>query len=308
MRPNACRIFFMETQDMFHLIAYEMHMEKKKNAEALETVKRVFDEAGVPYEVRIAKDPDDARRISAEISRLEGEKSIVVLGGDGTLHDVFNGIESFEGLSLGLIPLGTGNDFADFAKIPIKSPEKAARMILAKPAHPIDYIELASGLRSINVVGVGIDVDVLKRAYSAKNRKKNNYFWALISSLIHFKSYNFTLEYEGKTEQHYGILAALGNGRQIGGGIKLFPEAKLDDGWLELLVVDYRSKLRMVGSFINLMLGRVNKVKHATAIRVKAAKFVPEQDSYTIQAEGALYENVVIDAHIVENGVKFYLP
>ena len=63
---------------------------------------------------------------------------------------------------------------------------------------------------------------------------------------FHFKSYNFTLKYDGKEEKHYGLIAALGNGKQCGGGIKLFPNAKIDDGWLDLLIVDYISKAKIL--------------------------------------------------------------
>lgn len=292
---------------MFHLIVNSIRM-SKKNRKKLEEAVDVFRKSGQEYEIRVAENKGDDTAIAREISLLPGEHCIVVMGGDGTLHDVINGIEDFEHTSMALIPLGTGNDFASIAKIPL-NPVKAAELIVSTPPVPMDYIQLADGLKSINVVGMGIDVDVLERAYAGKRHGKSKYLFALIKSLIHFQSIHFTLDCEGhENEEHYGLIIAVGNGRQIGGGIKLFPEANLTDGWLDLLVVDYISRPKLVGAFIKLMMGKINKVKHTTHLRVKSAKLIPQTENWTIQAEGEIYANRVIDARIVEGGLNFILP
>ncbi|MCD8285612.1 MAG: YegS/Rv2252/BmrU family lipid kinase [Clostridia bacterium] len=292
---------------MFHLIVNRIRMNKKTRRK-IEDAVQVFKDSGQEYEVRVAENKGDDTVIAREISLQPGEHCIVVLGGDGTLHDVINGIEDFEHTSMALIPLGTGNDFASIAKIPTKAKE-AAEMILSTPPVPMDYIQLADGLKSINVVGMGIDVDVLERAYAGKRHGRSKYLFALIKSLIHFQSIHFTLDCEGhENEEHYGLIIAVGNGRQIGGGIKLFPEANLTDGWLDLLVVDYISRPKLIGAFIKLMRGKINKVKHTTHLRVKSARLIPQTENWTIQAEGEIYANRVIDARIVEGGLKFVLP
>jgi len=203
--------------------------------------------------------------------------------------------------------LGTGNDFAESAKIP-NDPKKAAEIIAFKAARPIDFIELDNGLRSVNAIGMGIDVDVLKRTYAGKSTGRTKYLKALISSLINFKSVNFTVKYDGKEEKHYGLIAALGNGKQFGGGIKVFPEAEIDDGYMDLVVVDYLSKFKTVIAFIKLMLGKINSIKECTHIKCKQATFIPEDKEYTVQAEGELYENIPFSAKIVPQKLKFYLP
>ena len=103
------------------------------------------------------------------------------------------------------------------------------------------------------------------------------------------------------------MIAALGNGRQIGGGIKLFPDARIDDGFMDLIIVDYVSRFKMVFAFLKLMVGKVNAIKEVTALKVKSARFETDNPC-TIQAEGELYDGEDFDAHIVEGGLKFYLP
>jgi YegS/Rv2252/BmrU family lipid kinase len=229
------------------------------------------------------------------------------MGGDGTMHDVLNGVVDFSSVALGLIPMGTGNDFAAAANIPSDA-KKAAEIIAFLPPQNVDYIELSNGLRTLNAIGMGIDVDVLKKAYSGKNDKKSKYLHALIYSLRHFKSYDFTVCYNGKEEKHYGLLAGVGNGRQIGGGIKVFPDAKINDGYMDLVIVDYLSKFKTIKAFIKLMMGKMNKIHEVTAVKVKEATFIHHGGSYTVQSDGELYDDLEFNAKIVENKLKFYLP
>ena len=291
---------------VYYIIANEGHIHGK-GAEKLQSVKDVFTAAGKQFEVLFTKREGDAKKLTEKITS-DGESNVIVaMGGDGTLHDVVNGFKDFEKNSLGLIPFGTGNDFAAAAKIPTDV-KKAAQIIAFRAPQPIDFIQLSSGVRSINAVGMGIDVDVLNRTYAGKSTKKSKYLKALIVSLIKFRSCNFTIQYEGIEEKHFGLIAAVGNGRQIGGGIKLFPEADIKDGYLDLFMVDYISKPKILGAFIKLMRGKVNSIKGAKAVRVKSARLIPESGEFYIQADGELYKNTPIDAEVVSGKLKFYLP
>ena len=104
------------------------------------------------------------------------------------------------------------------------------------------------------------------------------------------------------------MIAALGNGSTFGGGIKMFPTAKFDDGYMDLVVVDYVSKFRMVIAFLKLVLGKAHKIKEATYVKCKSVKFIPEGRMPTIQIEGELYDDVPLEAHIVAGKLKFFLP
>ena len=289
---------------MHYIIANELHL-KGKNAKKLDIVKAVFDRAGIEYEVLLTTHRGHATEYARSITAGHGH-TVIAMGGDGTLHEILNGFENFEDNALGLIPLGTGNDFAAAAGIPLDV-KQAAEIIAFRAPSGIDYIQLSSGLRSLNVVGMGIDVEVLERTYAGKHHGKSKYFRSLIASLFKFKSKNFTVEYDGKSEKHFGLIAALGNGRLFGGGIKICPEAKIDDGYLDLIIVDYLSRPKLIAALLKLMRGKVNDIKEATVAKVKSAKFVMDSPDFTIQAEGELYKNVPIDARIVEDKLKFYL-
>lgn len=291
---------------MLYLIANE-NLFKGDKKDSLERVKSVFRKADLRYDVVLTHERKDVSEAVKRITSDGEENTIVLMGGDGTLHDVLNAFVDFDKNSLGVIPFGTGNDFATGAGVPMDI-EAAAEIIAYNKPRYIDFIELASGLRSINSVGMGIDVDVLKRTYASNNTGKGKYYLALLTSIMTFKSINFTVIYDGVEEKHFGLIAALGNGPLFGGGIKMFPDAKIDDGYLDLAIVDYISKPKIVGALLKLNAGKITSVKGAKFIKTKAVTFIPEQENFTIQAEGELYDNVRIDAHIVENKLKFYLP
>ena len=288
---------------MFHIIVNEKYLKIKKTLKKFSSALEVFDRAGVKYSVHKTTRKGEAGEIASTVTDGTGN-TLIICGGDGTLHDVLNGFKDFENSFLGIIPLGTGNDFAKSAGIPLK-PKKAAELIAGSSPSPVDFIELSNGLRSLNAVGMGIDVDVLKRAYGGKNKKKSKYLNSLIASLINFKSYKYTVRYNDKEQEHCGLIGAVGNGRQIGGGIKVFPDAKIDDGYLDLFVVDFISKPAIIGAFLKLMRGKVNKIKQATAVKVKSVQFIPHEN-YTIQADGELYDNVALEAKISDSKLLLY--
>ena len=289
---------------MYHLIINA----SKQTAEKLEIIKKVFENAGKQITVHETLRRGHATEIARELTSGGENVNLVAVGGDGTLHEVLSGIADVSKCTLGLIPFGSGNDFAQTAHIPLDVKE-AAQIIAHYSPTKIDFIELANGLRSINAVGMGIDVDVLKRAYNGKKTGKNKYFSAFIKSLMHYKAGAYKVVYDGKEEEHRGIICCLGNGRQIGGGILLFPEADIKDGYIDLVMVDCLTKFRTLIAFAKLNAGKVNKVKEVTHVLCKQVKVTPLGDtSSTIQAEGELYDDVALDAHIVEGQLSFYLP
>lgn len=292
---------------MYHLILNGSRADEKTQAN-IDIVKNVFATAGKELTVHETKYAGNGKEIVEELTKGGEFTHLIAMGGDGTLHEVLNGIQDVENCTLGLIPLGSGNDFAATAGIPLDV-KSAAENIAFRAPSAIDYIETESGLRSINAIGTGIDVDVLQRAYAGKKTGKNKYFSAFLKSLRYYKATTFKASWDDGEEREYtGIIACMGNGRQIGGGIKLFPDAKLDDGYMDLLVVDYLSRFRTLIAFLKLTTGNVNKVKEVTHVKCKSASIIPVNGVAPVQAEGEIYENVELKAHIVTGKLKFYMP
>lgn len=289
----------------YHIIVNGAKL-RGKNAKKLKAVEEVFSAAGLEYKVYPTERKGHETELAKSITRnTEDINCVIAMGGDGTLHKILNGIENLENTRMALIPLGTGNDFATSASVP-KDVKKAARLIAESEPREIDYIELSNGLRTLNAVGTGIDVDVLKRVYDKNGRKKSTYLHGFIVSLIKFKSIEYSVKYDGGEFKSRGIIALAGNGRQIGGGIKVCPDADVADGYMDLLVLDYISKIKLLGAFIKLMRGKINKIKQVTAVKCKSVSFTLPDGGRTLQADGELYDGAAFEARIVEKGLKFY--
>lgn len=120
----------------------------KKTKKGLQTVCELFKRRNVAFHVHQTGAERDAERIARRLTRA-GERDIVALGGDGTLHEVLNGVEDPANCRLGLVPLGTGNDFAEKLGIPLNA-AAATRLILDGRAKPINYLQVGDR-RCMNV-------------------------------------------------------------------------------------------------------------------------------------------------------------
>lgn len=274
----------------------------KKSGKSLSTVEKLFQERGVEYAVYATAREGEATQIARRLSEA-GETEFIVVGGDGTLHEVLNGLADPSVCTLGLIPSGTGNDFADRMGIPLQA-EKAALRILEGKKIPVDYIEV-SGTRCMNVAGLGIDVDVLERCQRGKLRGKLKYLMSLIKSLFAFKGYKIYFESEEKTEEREVLICAVCNGSKFGGGIKICPIADPTDGKLDVIVVDQiGGKWKIVKAFIQLMKGKIVEYPLTTYFKTERIRVETETPA-PIQLDGELYQNHAFEVTL-KKGLHFY--
>lgn len=286
---------------MFHII-FNPVAGKKKSIKKLRVVERVLAERELSYALHQSKDVHDAQEIVRGLTEA-GETEFIILGGDGTLNEVLNGLKDPSICTLGLVPSGTGNDFAARMGISL-DPEKAILRILDGEAKTVDYLEV-SGTRCMNVAGLGIDVDVLERCQRGRLKGKIKYLVSLIKSLFAFKGCKVKIIGNGKEEVRNVLLCAACNGSQFGGGIKVCPPAKEDDGLMDVVVVDcIGGAWKIVKAFIQLMKGKIIEYPLTTYFRCEQVEFIPEENC-PIQLDGELYQNHAFVAKICK-GLKFY--
>ena len=286
---------------MLHLI-YNPASGKNKPKKSLEKAEKLLVERGVPYEVHETQGERDAQAIAKTLTE-SGEREIVVLGGDGTLHEVLNGLDDPALCKIGLLPCGTGNDFAERLGLPTDA-EKAMAKILDSEAKPIDYLEVG-GVRCMNVAGIGMDVDVLERCQKGKLKGKIKYFISLLQSLFAFKGIGLEMESEGRIERHEALIAAACNGSQFGGGIRICPNADVSDGKLHVVLVEcIGSKWGIIKAFMSLLKGTILTYPATTEFLCERVKFTPDTPC-TVQLDGELYKDLEFDVAL-KQGLKFY--
>ena len=286
---------------MYHIILNPV-AGKKKAQKNLAIAESFLSARGIAYEAHKTCATHDAEDIVRRLT-LAGATDLIVIGGDGTLHEVLNGIADPSKVRLGLIPSGTGNDFAEKAGIP-QNVEKALALIVDGEAKETDYLEVG-GKRCMNVGGIGMDVEVLERCSRGKLKGKLKYLISLMQSLFAFKGLPILIQSEGREEKRDALIAAVCNGAQFGGGIYICPTAEVDDNLLDVVIVDcIGGKWKIIKAFIQLLKGRILQYPLTTHFRCESVRFATDTPC-TAQLDGELYEGLNFDVKLCK-GLRFY--
>lgn len=277
---------------MYHFITKPM---PPKKAVLLTKIEELLRERKVEYELHVTASKQETTYLAELYSREKGNV-IVVIGGDGSLNDVLHGLHP-ENAPLGLIPAGTGNDFAAAAKIPNGLP--ALELILSSAPKKTDYIAFSDGRKSLNIAGIGIDVDILERCERRKHfHAKSKYFLSLLSSLFSYRGCQMTVRCGEESYKGNLLIAAVCNGSQFGGGIPICPPAAIDDGLLEVVFADCPRRFKIPFALMKLMRGKVLSLPFAHHVRCREVEFLPAAP-FTAQYDGELYKAQTFQAKIM---------
>ena len=215
----------------------------------------------------------------ARSAAAEGLDRLLVAGGDGTLHHAALGLAG-SGCALAPIPLGTGNDLARALDIPL-DPLQAARRALDAVPRPIDLGKL-DGRPFTGVVSLGFDAEVARYAHRYLRRFRGRwiYPYAVARTLLSFRPIQVRIEMEQERYEGRVMLVAVANAPLYGGGMRIAPGARLDDGWLDLVIVEQVSRARFLALFPRVYRG--THVGHP-AVRTRRVRRI------TLQAERDLH-------------------
>jgi lipid kinase YegS len=213
-----------------------------------------------PVEVRVTWEPGDAARLTAEAAADAGTgkvNCIVAGGGDGTINEVFAtayraGLP--EQCSLGILPLGTANDFAHATGVPVQDPTAALRLAAETPPRWID-IGLLNSKPFVNLVSGGFGSRVTVETDPELKRHLGGLAYVLtgMSRFAELSANRGSFRAEGFSWEGPFVALAIGNGRQAGGGVPLCPDALLDDGLLDLMILPDLDRAARIDAFSHLL-------------------------------------------------------
>ena len=230
-----------------------------------------------------------------------GTGIVVALGGDGTFHEVLNGIADFEKVRLGFIPAGRGNDYARAAKLSTK-PNKALQDILRGDEIRSDYIAVGDK-RCLNIAGTGLDTEVLKRVIGKTG--KITYLKSLMYCIKHFSPYKMKFTADGVEREEDVIMIGVCNGIAIGGGMKLSPYSVPNDGKMEVISVRVPKDGKIMKALFGFLMGKHIDKEYTTAISCDEIKIVPAEPQ-TVQIDGELYDGLEFDCKLVKGGIRTF--
>ncbi|MDO7906274.1 YegS/Rv2252/BmrU family lipid kinase [Paenibacillus sp. JX-17] len=233
---------------------------------------------------------------------------VVSIGGDGTLHETINGmIDQDHRPRLGVVPLGTVNDFARALHIPL-DPEQAIATLNSSRVHPVDLGRINEGLFA-NVAAAGSLAESLSAVSSEEKSKLGSlaYIKEGIKKLIHTPAYPLVIEHDGQVWEGEAplFLAALTN--SVGGFEKLVPGAEVDDGWIHCFVIKNIGVLNSLTLGTSLLFGSLMNHKDVVYFTARQVK-VSSTESVSTNVDGEEGPPLPIHLSILPRYVEVVVP
>lgn len=229
---------------------------------------------GVEVVEIIGDDAEDARHlVSAALE--QGADAVMVTGGDGVVSNALQ-VLAGTGVPLGIVAAGTGNDHAREFGLPTKDPEAAADIIVDGRTETVDLGRIRDGAGACKwfgtVAAAGFDSLVTDRANRMRwPHGRLRYYVAMLAELSQLRLLPFRLVLDGAHEIDADItLAAFGNTRSYGGGMRICPQADPTDGLLDITMVHEASRTKLVRLFPTVMKGTHVNLDEVSTARAKS--------------------------------------
>jgi YegS/Rv2252/BmrU family lipid kinase len=247
---------------------------------------------GADVRVEACADPAD---LAALVDGRDG-RQVVLAGGDGSVHVLVATLHGRGELSasdpVGLLPLGTGNDLARTLGIPL-DPEEAARALLSGRARPLDLVVDDAGGTVVNVVHLGIGAEAAEQAAALKDRLgKAAYAVGSAVAGVRETGWALRVEVDGAVV-HEGepvLMVAVCNGRTVGGGAEVAPDAEPDDGRLDVVVATSTGPLARLGFGVAMRSGE--HVEREDVLSVRGRSVTVSGEPFPANADGEVHEPV----------------
>ncbi len=277
---------------------------------AARTAQAGLQAAGIRAELLAPAGLDD---LPAAVTRAQGSAAVIACGGDGTVHQVLQHVQGTD-LPLGILPTGTGNDIARSLGLPLGDVkewvELMAPLMRAGATRAVDLARLHIDGRtewSLAVTSIGFDSSVNERADRMQRVPGTlRYVVAVLGELTALRSHPVTLRADGETLQGDTTLVAIGNGPNYGGGMRICPDARLDDGLLHVTWVDAAPRRTILRVFPQIFRGR--HVDHPMVHTLTAREIVVDAPTAVAYTDGERVGRASLTISAVPQALRVLAP
>ena len=252
-----------------------------------------------------------------QIARAEavaGRERIFALGGDGTFQTLLNAVAGNASVSIGVLPAGGGNDLASALGLPL-DPVQAAAMILTQgEAVALDAarVRTADGAQRLYMGGggVGLDAEAARFASGAyrRMRGRSRYLLSAIRALVKFRGIPVRVSLEGVEQaslHETALVLGILNTPSYGGGLKLAPQASLEDGRLDLVLLENLSALEIAGILPRLAVSGEIRTERIRRISMTRARIETEQPC-AFHADGEIAGMTPVEVAVVPRAIRVW--
>jgi len=265
-----------------------------------------LDQSGQRYLAYFTEARGDGTRL-AEQAVAAGAELVVAVGGDGTIREVINGINVNKNI-LGIIPLGTGNGFRRSCNIPGQW-ESALNGLSQWSPRVIDIGEV-NGTLFLNVVGIGFDAAVENIASGKYKNLKGylSYIAAFFKELVSFKAFHSSLVCDGTVcVESDTLLVVAANGSYYGGNMCIAPQARIDDGYLDICLIKKMKALET--TFLALKVLLKKPLDHESVITKKTRQiYIYAENDVPVHIDGEVIGKMPIEIKIKPSALRVLAP
>lgn len=289
-------------------VLYNCDANVRKSTNVLNKAEQFLNERGVAHKTLISESREHARNFVRELEASGGGK-LVIIGGDGTIHNAVNAITDFDRVQVGFIKGGSANDLC--LTLGIKDdPRDAMADILSAQEKKMNLIDV-SGVKCVNLAATGLDVEVLRRRDRMRIFSgKVKYLVATLLTLMKFSSYKFNTVLGEIKNAFNGLMVAVGNGKYFGGGMNAAPHADPLGDEFAVTVVHEVKKRQLPSLLPRFMKGAHDKCKGLidSFFASKIDIFAPEEENFTVNIDGELYTGLDFSCNLLKGKLKVLLP
>ncbi len=293
---------------MKHIFIINPAAGKGKSVELIPFIQEYFKNRDQEdFIVEVTRHPGHAAELARKYSQGEPCR-IYSIGGDGTVNEIVNGMAG-SSAALGVIPTGSGNDF-----IRSLHSETEVNTIITRTIEGIEKsMDLArvNDKYFVNISSIGFDANVV---YNAELFKKKPgitgsmaYLLSIIYTVFKHKICHIEVHIDGEKTDMKALLVAVANGRYYGGGMMPAPDARLDDGLLDVCLVSEVSRLEILSLFPKYMKGRHGVIKQVSFKKCQRVKILSDEE-FCLNIDGEIVAARCADFEIIRSGIKVILP
>jgi YegS/Rv2252/BmrU family lipid kinase len=305
-----------------YLVVVNPNAGKKQSAKDWPIIADLLSKHKILFDVFFTEYRHHAIKLVAKEIEQFGYQKIIAVGGDGTINEVVNGIflqDRFPttDISLGVITIGTGNDWAKMFLIP-KEYSKAIALIkngntFMQDVGKVHYY-LGERLLSryfINAAGLGFDALVTNHTNLQKDTDKSSiamYFTSMIKSLYRYTPVKVQVNTRKRIILDGSLFTlSLGIGKYTGGGMQQTPEAISDDGLFDLMLVNQITKTKLLRKVKKLFDGNIRKIKEVQYLQTDYLR-VESDSKLLIEVDGENIGHAPFEFEILSRSLKIYVP
>lgn len=281
---------------------------KNKGAKAVEKAVLLLEKQGIQCEVQASESPGHAIKLAQNFDPAKYE-GIIAVGGDGTLFEVLNGLLKKHGtfdLPIGQIPVGTGNSF--IKDLDIHSIEDAVEKIISGKTRMVDvgFFNYPEGDNYfINLLGTGFVANVAHRAGKYKSLGPLSYVLGVFEEVVQLKPVPLEMTIDGKAYQRDYIFTEICNSTKTGGNMIMAPDAKIDDGLLDIILLNNISKFNLIKVFPQIYKGTHVHDLYAETFKGRHIKIVTETPQ-RLTPDGEVFGTTPIEVSILPKKINMF--